>query len=216
MNIATDLDGTLSTGATWRGVGEYIVRHRSALAYRLFLLKHLPGVALAGLKLIDKQDYSHIWIADEVRLLKGMDAAALAHMGEWIVEHVTWPHRRQAVLDELAQHSRNGARVILVSGTFLPIAEAFARRAGIPAVVATPFAMRDGRTTGKLDGELRVKAAKLQALCAFLGGEPLHMAYGDTLADVPMLEMAATPVAVCPDARLLRVATERNWRIIAA
>ena len=39
-------------------------------------------------------------------------------------------------------------------------------------------------------------------------------AYGDTLSDLPMMEMSEQPVAVYPDAKLRRVAEERGWRIV--
>jgi len=39
-------------------------------------------------------------------------------------------------------------------------------------------------------------------------------AYGDTLSDLPMLEMSEQPVAVYPDKKLLRVAVERGWGVM--
>jgi phosphoserine phosphatase len=38
-------------------------------------------------------------------------------------------------------------------------------------------------------------------------------AYGDSVHDLPMLELAGTAVAVRPDARLRRVAAARGWAI---
>jgi HAD superfamily phosphoserine phosphatase-like hydrolase len=213
MNVATDLEGTLTTGRTWSGVGRYLKRYGPALPYYLFLLAHLPGVLLVKAGLLDRQAYGHRWIVDEARLLKGWSSDDLARMGEWVVEHEMWPRRREAVLAELAAHALNGARVILASGTYMPVAEAFARRAGIPVAVATPLDVRDGRATGRLSGALSVKAAKVERLNAVLNGEPLDAAYGDTVADMPMLEMSRTPVAVCPDARLRQIAQQRGWRI---
>ena len=35
--VASDLEGALSTGAQWRGIGRYLVANGRALAYRLFL-----------------------------------------------------------------------------------------------------------------------------------------------------------------------------------
>ena len=46
-----------------------------------------------------------------------------------------------------------------------------------------------------------------------LGVERIDVAYGDTSADIPMLEMAEHPVAVYPDDRLKAVALERGWEI---
>ncbi len=46
------------------------------------------------------------------------------------------------------------------------------------------------------------------------GGAALAAAYGDSLADVPLLEMAAEPVAVAPDPELRALAVARGWRIL--
>jgi len=43
--------------------------------------------------------------------------------------------------------------------------------------------------------------------------ERIDVAYGDTSADIPMLEMADHPVAVYPDEALKAVAQERSWEI---
>jgi len=41
-------------------------------------------------------------------------------------------------------------------------------------------------------------------------------AYGNTISDLPMLEMSEQPVAVYPDAKLRRVAERRGWRVMPA
>jgi phosphoserine phosphatase len=46
-----------------------------------------------------------------------------------------------------------------------------------------------------------------------LGVECIDVAYGDTSADIPMLEMAQHSVAVYPDDTLKAVALERGWEI---
>ncbi|MCA9920525.1 MAG: hypothetical protein KC445_21370, partial [Anaerolineales bacterium] len=44
----------------------------------------------------------------------------------------------------------------------------------------------------------------------------LVAAYGDTMRDIPMLEMAETAVAVHPDAILRETAVQRGWRILTS
>lgn len=39
-------------------------------------------------------------------------------------------------------------------------------------------------------------------------------AYGDSLDDLPMLEVVHHPVAVNPSEQLLEIALERKWRIL--
>jgi phosphoserine phosphatase len=138
-------------------------------------------------------------------------------MAEWVVEQEMWPLRRQAVIDELAALRRDGARLVLVSGTFQPILDAFARRLDA-AAVATPLEVRDGLATGRLAGPLNVEQAKVDRVRAWLkvngaDGAGIDRMYGDTLGDLHMLEMCRAPVCVCPNPALRRIAQQRDWRV---
>jgi phosphoserine phosphatase len=97
-------------------------------------------------------------------------------------------------------------------------------------VRATELDARDGRWTGRIASEhLRgeTKARALRHLAALyeldLAGS---YAYGNSLADLPMLEAVGHPVAVNPEVALERVAccgleaarrgvAERDWRVCA-
>ncbi len=207
--VASDLEGTLTVGETWKGVGRYLLRHGQALAYRRFLLTHLPGVAPVKARLRDERAFRDRWIADLSRLFARLAPGELGRLAEWVVEHELWPKRRAGVLAELERHRRAGSRVVLASGTYQPVLEAFARRIGAEAV-GTPLAPGGGGVAGAVNTD-RAKAARLRA---FLGGATPAVAYGDTLADLPMLELSQTPVAVHPDIRLRRVALARGWRVL--
>ncbi len=38
--------------------------------------------------------------------------------------------------------------------------------------------------------------------------------YSDSFHDLPLFEIATTPIAVGPDSKLLRICRERNWKIL--
>ena len=215
MNIAFDLEGTLTTGRTWKGVGSFLAQHGRGMPYRAFFITRLPGSLLARIGLLDGQNFGNQWIIDLARLMRGFGVQQLEEMAEWVVQREMWPHRRLDIMAEMQRHKEAGQRIILASGTYLPIANAFARRAGITSVIGTPLAVREGRALGRLAGPLNVKGVKAERLNVMLAGESLDMAYGDTLADVPMLQMATTAVAVYPDKRLRKIAKEKRWRILA-
>lgn len=212
--IASDLEGTLSAGAGWRGIGKYLPAHGRAGVYRRFFLGRLPGVFGVRMGLLDRDAFGHNWLVKLAGTLKGMSAEELAAMGEWVVENELWSQRRENVLAELAAHRAQGHRLVLASGSYEPVLAAFARRIGAEGI-ATPFEFAGGRATGKLAGPMTTGVLKAERLRAALNGEPLVAAYGDTFADVPMLEMAQSAVAVDPDERLARIARERGWRVIA-
>ena len=111
--VASDLEGTLTTGETWRGVGRYLRAERgpwTAARYRAFFAANTPGALLARRGVIDEQAMRLRWMRDLARFFRGFDTAELGHMAEWVVEHELWPKRREAVIAELATHRAAGQR----------------------------------------------------------------------------------------------------------
>lgn len=214
--IATDLEGTLTAGSTWRGVGRYLSEHGQRGRYRRFLYLRLPQVFLARRGLIDMQAFRERWMRDLTRLLRGMRRDEIEAMADWVIEHELWPERRGDVLAELETARADGARIVVASGTYAPIAARFAARLGGEAIGTELAFDAEGLATGVFVGTMGTGDEKVARLVAALGGAPLDCAYGDTAADIPMLLMAASAVAVHPDAELERTARERGWRIIGA
>ncbi|MBI5878122.1 MAG: HAD-IB family phosphatase [Chloroflexi bacterium] len=212
--VASDLEGTLSSGATWRGIGRYLEASGQSGAYRRFFFTRVPGIVAVRLGWMDRDKFGQSWLIDLVGLFKGSTPEQLAEMGEWVVENELWPKRRAAVIAELEAHRKEGRRVVLASGSYLPVLEAFARRLGAEAI-ATGFEMVDGRATGRLTGPMTVGPLKAERLRTALNGDALVAAYGDTAADVPMMQMSAAPVAVAPDEPLAAAAREHGWRVMA-
>lgn len=211
--VAADLEGTLTAGATWKGIGRYLRAHGQAGAYNAFFTLHLPGALLTLAGLVPKQRMQDLWMQNLARLLRGYSAGQLRHLAQWVVEHELWPQRRAAVVSELAAHRQAGRRVILTSGTYLPVLQVFAGRIGAEAI-GTALEEQDGTLTGRLTGGRNTGAAKAAGLAEHLAGAALVAAYGDSYADVPMLAMSAAPVAVQPDPRLRRLAVARGWRVV--
>ncbi len=213
--IVSDLEGTLTAGESWKGVARYLKTHGRAAQYRWFFLKHLPEALLAKGRLIDVQRFKDRWQVDMSRLFSGFTVDELSRMGEWVVEHELWPQRRRAVLAEIAALGAAGHRLVLASGTYQPVLEAFARRTGAEAL-GTLLEVADGLATGRLTGWVNVGRAKAERLTGWLAerSASIRAAYGDTAADLPMLALSAYPVAVCPDARLAREAARLGWRVL--
>ncbi len=215
MMIASDLEGTLTSGATWKAVGRYLEQNGRQLAYKAFLTVHLLGVPLVKTRLIDEQFYRNRWMHDLAQLLKGMTSADLIQVAEWVVEHELWPKRRAVLVEELTAFQAQGHQVIVSTGAYQPVADAFAQRIGAVAI-GTPLEMKDERATGRLVGQTNNGQYKADSLRRFLGKMPLEVAYGDTCADLPMLELSQTPIAVCPEPALRNIASQRGWRIVTA
>ena len=194
-------------------MGRYLKRHGRGTGYRAFFLSRVPGVLLAKAGLADGQAVRDGFLVGMARLFRGMTRAEIERMAEWVVGEELWPKRRGEVLGELGAHAETGRRVVIAAGGYQPVVEAFARRIGAEAV-GTPLEFSEGGATGRLIGAVNTGRAKAERLCERVGAGELHAAYGDTLADLPMLEMSESPVAVRPDPRLRDEALERGWRVL--
>ncbi len=214
--VASDVEGTLTTGETWRALGRYYQQHEQRSAYRRFFMARMPNFALMKLGVVDEQRYKTRWIEDLAQFFVGMNKGELAQVAAWVVEHELWPKRRLDVVAALKRHRQAGETLVLASGVYQPVLEALAARLGAVAV-GTPLEMDvDGIATGRLVGEVNTGAVKVERLTSWLGKRTLSAAYGDTEADVPMLARAREAVAVYPNIQLAEVAQARGWRVLGA
>lgn len=212
--IAADLEGTLTAGETWRGIGDYLYGHGRRNEYSFFLARHLPGVFLLKAGLKSRAKFSAMWVTDLLRLFKGKTEAEFREMVEWVLEHETWKDRRQAVIDDIRTLQDQGHQLVIVSGAYQIVVEAFAERLGAVQAIGTPLEIVEGKLTGRLAAPVNMGDYKVQHLREYLGGRPLVAAYGDTAPDVAMLSLSQNPVAVHPDEGLRAAAEAKGWRIL--
>jgi phosphoserine phosphatase len=211
--VASDFDGTLTTGEMWRGVARYVREHGRGATLRRFLLARLPRMVMMRLGVGDQVALRSRFMEQLPQVTAGFSTAQVDDLAQWVVEQELWPKRRQPILDELEGYRQQGKRILVVSGAYQPILQAFADRIHAEAI-GTPLAFKDGQLTGALAGALNVGAAKAERLRAVIGAEALDVAYGDTQNDIPMLSLAKAAVVVNPDAALRSAALAQGWRVI--
>jgi len=206
-----DIDGTLVRGGSERLFWRHLLVRgkqgpRQILAFLLFMLRYLPigGIHtprknkayLTGLRVDEVEALAREFVAD--KLLQRLYEPAVAR---------------------LKQHKQRGDVVVLMSGTLYPIARALADHLGVSYVCATLISQRNGVFLAQPPEMHPYDAAKLNIvtrLARELGfGLEDVAAYGDSKRDLFLLSAVGEPVAVRPDAELLRVALARDWEIIA-
>jgi phosphoserine phosphatase len=137
-------------------------------------------------------------------------------------------------LRRLGWHASQQHSIFLISGTLAPLARVVAQdlsrrldgmvpaRAGAPAqpiieVCATELELRNGCWTGRLAGPHITGEAKAQSIKRTAAREGIELsesyAYGNSFADVAMLETVGHPTPVNPSLRLTRLAQRRGWEI---
>ncbi len=137
------------------------------------------------------------------------------------------PLYRQAI-ERVAWHAERRHLIVIVSGTLEFLAEKAAsaleyelRARGLPRrirVCATRLEEKDGRWTGRIQGEAMFGEAKAQAIKRIAAEAGLDLqrciAYGDTSADRWMLETVGKPAAVNPSNDLARIARRNDWIVV--
>ena len=211
--VVSDLEGTLTTGETWRIVGRFLRSRGRALGYNVFFFTHLPGAMAARAGLINAQRYRELWFANMTRLIKGFSQGQMDELSTLIADEL-WRAQRAQVIAELEQWRAGGARLLIASGTYQQVAATFAARIGAEAIGTAIAFDAHGCATGRLSSPVSTGQTKAARVRAWLGDDVLAAAYGDTEGDIPMLSLAAQPVAVYPDAALRAKALAEGWRVI--
>ncbi|MGB0035536.1 MAG: haloacid dehalogenase-like hydrolase [Candidatus Acidiferrales bacterium] len=205
-----------SPSLEWRFIGYLLARDeiRSAsvgrwLAHAAKTILRDPRAAVGGNKLYLsglRESLVRDWEDSLVADLKSSAASATGPLPLFAegIERIAW---------HLAQHHR----VVFVSGTLAPLTRVVANRfCGMAEVQATELEVCDGFWTGWLAGEHLIGAAKSHIIGALANKYDLDLArsyaYGDTAADLPMLEGVGHPVAINPTIPLWCVARKSRWQ----
>ena len=138
-----------------------------------------------------------------------------------IVADALEPVLRPLVYDEpvalARQHRDRGEPVYIVSAALQEIVDELARDLGFDGALGTVAEVVGGMYTGRTLRALHA-GEKARAVRELAGRDGLDLAastaYSDSYTDLPFLEAVGRPVAVNPDRRLRRVASERGWPVL--
>jgi HAD superfamily hydrolase (TIGR01490 family) len=216
-----DLDGTIYRGILYQGVFRHHREHGiKAGTMMAFMIFHLPLWLLSKVRLFPIELLYRMHGADLAWLFAGISVERAEDIWEWIIETTILPNLRQEIVKAVDEHRGKGHRLILLSGSFQPLLDRIVDRLDFDDAIATPLRIKNGRYTGWIERPVSIGRGKLKRMTDYLKdeGEGIDLAqsyyYADSIADVACLEMVGKPVAVYPEARLARVANDRNWRVI--
>lgn len=220
-----DVDGTL---VATHIVHQYLQvrrwlaqRHGSSIARLLHPLWQLGFVVgCARYAYLDRVSRSRMNIAF-YRQYAGLPAQRVRDAADDCFRRVLRPHLFPLAANCVSEHLARDQRVVLVTGSVDFLVEplrSYLAGSSTPASVdllARTLVERDGVFTGELDGPPIGETEKAEQVRRYASRNQLELpecsAYGDSVADLPMLEAVGHPHVVNPDRRLRRVARQRGW-----
>ena len=134
------------------------------------------------------------------------------------VEHHIRPIMTVKARTLVLEHLAAGDLCAIVTATNSFVTGPIVRAFGIPHLIATIAAQRDGVFTGQPRGTPAFKAGKIERVDAWLESLGLHLGsfehswfYSDSHNDLPLLLRVTDPVVVDPDATLRAYAENAGW-----
>lgn len=210
-----DVDNTLIQGAS------IILLARGLAKHKFFKASDLAGLAWSQAKFrISGQENAEDVAAGREKALsfvEGRTVAELTALSEEVVDTSmldrVWPGTRSLV----QMHLDAGQQVWLVTATPVMLARVIATRLGLSGALGTVAEEKDGVYTGRLVGDILHGPGKAHAIATLAGAEGFDLskcyAYSDSFNDMPMLTMVGNPVAINPDSKLRKYASENGWGV---
>ena len=210
MIIVSDMMGTLTTGSPFLGLVDWVKHNQSKRRAQFYLAAIAPSYYLARKGIIDWQKWGQNLMVKSLGYIQGANQEKLYQASEWVVEHDLWRKRREDMVARLIDHRTHGAQIYIASTVVEPFIEPFAKRIGGHGF-GTPVEIVNGKV--RIVGELMTNERKIEQVLSRLGVDRVDIAYGDTDADIPLLEHSGHPVAVYPNNKLKDIALLRGWEI---
>ena len=210
-----DVDNTLIQGAS------IILLARGLAKHKFFTAQDVAGMAWSQVKfrVSGKENADDVAAGRDKALsfVKGHTVAELTALSEEVVDTSmldrVWPGTRSLV----QMHLDAGQQVWLVTATPVMLARVIASRLGLSGALGTVAEEEGGVYTGRLVGDILHGPGKAHAISTLAEAEGFDLskcyAYSDSFNDMPMLTMVGHPVAINPDGRLRKYASENGWDI---
>ena len=138
-------------------------------------------------------------------------------LSEELVESTLSKKVPQESFDRIDWHKQQGHRIVIVSATISPMAEAMGRFLGVDAVHACGPEERTGRLSGSEKGWKLPRNKGKIAIVQHDAKENEHnlsecWGYGNSHADSHFMAICGNAVAVNADSRLAKIAEREGWQ----
>src|SRR5207253_2433377 len=160
--------------------------------------------------------------ADDVRrrvgrMIAGVHVRDLQRLSPRVLAGVL-PRLYPQMLARAYAHQDAGVPVYILTAASQEMADLLAHVLAFDGGLGSRSEIVDGRYTGRPAGPFNYREGKVISMRELADREGIDLAasyaYSDSESDLPMLRCVGHPVAVNPDAELLRVAREEGWDVM--
>jgi HAD superfamily hydrolase (TIGR01490 family) len=141
----------------------------------------------------------------------------LARLGPEMLAGIL-PRAYPQMLEVAWGHQDAGRSVYIVTAASQELADTMASVFQLDGGIGVRSEVKDGVYTGQPAGPFTYREGKAEAIREVAAHEGYDLdecwAYSDSESDLPMLRAVGHPVAVNPDAALLRVARSEGWQVM--
>lgn len=211
IGIFVDIDNTVYRGYSQKHFVRYLMKHKKIS--RFTMLRIFFYVMLEKMHLMEHKELMERALA----FTKGWKPKDMEHVAATFFNEQVVPHLYHNMIPPIADHRKYGHTIVFVTEVIDPLAEQFKTYFKAADARGTVLEKKRGVYTGKI---LRLCKGEEKAEQVYDVAHKYKLdltesyAYGDSLADIPMLNSVRYACAVRPHKKMTKKAEACHWEII--
>lgn len=220
MKVALfDFDGTLYPDETFDILMDEIKDHPDYKdIYKKFIRNFAPIYLGYKMKIVPKLTMQNKALEKYILAFKGKQKQEIESFFHEIANNMA-NDLRPGLISQLRRLKEENYYVVLVSGAFMPLLEGVFKSEGIDHILGSVIHYDNDKLDHKKRFNRLHSDMKVELLMNHFKERKVNvdwqnsLAFSDSYSDIKMLELVGNPVVVEPDEKLLKIATEKNWKI---
>jgi HAD superfamily hydrolase (TIGR01490 family) len=156
-------------------------------------------------------------IAGMFKWLDGMSEKSLIDLSSEVFENHLLHAIPEEARSEIRMHKDKNAAVVILSSALSSVCQAVAAHLEMDDYICTHIETDGGKCTGRPDGKIcfgNEKVSRLKEYCEKNNSKVTDAwYYGDSISDLPVMQIVGNPVCINPDKKLLKEANKNSWKI---
>lgn len=219
MKVAIfDFDGTIYKHETYTLMMDHVKHHPTYQdEYKSFYFSIVPPFLAYKLRLYPEAKMKLNLTQKYLNLFAGKTITEVEQYFGEIAEKMDGEFNR-LVIERMKRHRDNGDYVMVVSGAYQPLLEKVLQNFPVDKIIGTEIPVQGEYIAPEKPIDHIQSERKTDMILKTLKDKVVDWqnsyAYGDSTADLPVLDMVGNPIAVCPDPSLQKIANDKKWTVI--